>query len=74
MADGEINPAVGIFWQKNYDGMRDTQDVAVSPVQTQALLTEEELRRKYVQMPTEKLAESAESLSETAEAEGAESE
>ena len=57
MADGKLNPAVGIFWQKNYDGMRDTQDFVVAPQQSQLLPTEEELRRKYVQMPTERLAE-----------------
>ena len=31
MQDGQINPVTGIFWQKNYDGMKDVQDVVVTP-------------------------------------------
>ncbi len=31
MADAKINPVVGIFWQKNYDGMRDQQEVVLTP-------------------------------------------
>ena len=31
MADGKIPPAVGIFWQKNYDGMRDEQNIVLEP-------------------------------------------
>lgn len=27
MQDGKVNPIVGIFWQKNYDGMKDVQDL-----------------------------------------------
>lgn len=30
MATGKINPAVGIFWQKNYDNMKDVQDIQVN--------------------------------------------
>ena len=30
MATGKINPAVGIFWQKNFDGMKDIQDIQVN--------------------------------------------
>ena len=33
MQDGQINPITGIFWQKNYDGMRDVQDVVITPNQ-----------------------------------------
>ena len=31
MEDGQINTITGIFWQKNYDGMRDAQEIVVSP-------------------------------------------
>ncbi len=26
IADGQVNPVTGIFWQKNFDGLRDVQD------------------------------------------------
>ena len=29
IADGQINPVTGIFWQKNYDGLRDVQEHSV---------------------------------------------
>lgn len=31
MADGKIMPATGIFWQKNYDGLRDEQKIVLEP-------------------------------------------
>ena len=31
MSDGKINPVTGIFWQKNWDGLKDQQDVVVEP-------------------------------------------
>ena len=31
MQDGQINPVTGIFWQKNYDGLRDQQEMVVTP-------------------------------------------
>lgn len=31
MQDGKVNPVTGIFWQKNYDGMRDQQEVVLTP-------------------------------------------
>jgi hypothetical protein len=31
MADGKLNPVVGIFWQKNYDGFKDQQEVVLAP-------------------------------------------
>lgn len=31
MQDSRINPVVGIFWQKNYDGLKDVQDVTLTP-------------------------------------------
>lgn len=31
MADGKVNAVAGIFWQKNYDGLKDQQEVIVEP-------------------------------------------
>lgn len=31
MQDGKVNPVTGIFWQKNYDGLRDQQEHVVIP-------------------------------------------
>lgn len=31
MEDGKVNPVTGIFWQKNYDGLKDQQEVVVTP-------------------------------------------
>lgn len=31
MANGKLNPVTGIFWQKNFDGMKDTQEVVLTP-------------------------------------------
>ena len=31
MAEGKVNPVVGIFWQKNYDGFKDQQEVVLTP-------------------------------------------
>lgn len=31
MAENKLNPVVGIFWQKNYDGFKDQQEVVVTP-------------------------------------------
>lgn len=62
MANNKINPVVGIFWQKNYDGLRDQQEVVLTP--NQSPLGEqkdaEQLRQKYLES-TYNLAESAES-------------
>lgn len=30
MEDGKVNPVTGIFWQKNYDGLRDQQEMLVT--------------------------------------------
>lgn len=51
MEDGKVNPVTGIFWQKNYDGMRDQQEVVltpnVSPLGEQQ--DAEALRQKYLE-------------------------
>lgn len=47
MSDGKINPVTGIFWQKNYDGLKDQQDVVVTP-QAAETVSAEEIREKYI--------------------------
>ena len=51
MEDGKVNPVTGIFWQKNYDGMKDQQEVVLtpntSPLGEQA--DAEALKRKYLE-------------------------
>lgn len=49
MNDGKVKEAVGIFWQKNYDGLRDVQErvnVNVDPLGDSATL--DALRDRYV--------------------------
>lgn len=50
MEDGKVNPVTGIFWQKNYDGLKDQQDVVVS-ANTSPLGEQkdaEQLKQKYL--------------------------
>lgn len=72
MEDGKVNPVTGIFWQKNYDGMKDQQEVVLTPNnnplgdQTDA----EALKQKYLENTygvTESLPEGHRKLPESAE-------
>lgn len=71
MEDGKINVVAGLFWQKNYDGLRDQQEVVLtpntSPLGEQA--DAEALKQKYLASTyeAEALPESAESLQKAAE-------
>lgn len=48
MADGKLNPVVGIFWQKNYDGFKDQQEVVLTPNKNRIEdVDEQELINKY---------------------------
>lgn len=50
MVEGEIRDAIGIFHQKNFDGLKDQQEhviVATNPLGDTA--TEEELKQKYIE-------------------------
>ena len=48
MADGLIRDAVGIFWQKNYDGFKDQQEVVLTPNKNRIEdVDEKELINKY---------------------------
>ena len=66
MEDGRVNPVTGIFWQKNYDGMKDQQEVVLTP-NTSPLGEQkdaEALKQKYLENTygvAERLPEGAES-------------
>lgn len=66
MEDGKVNPVTGIFWQKNYDGMKDQQEVVLTP-NTNPLGDQQDaeaLKQKYLENTygvTGELPEGAES-------------
>lgn len=50
MVDGKVNPVVGIFWQKNYDGLRDQQEVVLTPNNPLGdTIDTETLKQKYLE-------------------------
>lgn len=50
MEDGKVNPVTGIFWQKNYDGLRDQSEVVVTPNNPLGEAQNvEQLRQKYLE-------------------------
>lgn len=50
MQDGQINPVTGLFWQKNYDGLKDQQEVVLTPNNPLGNQTSpEELQQKYLE-------------------------
>lgn len=79
MQDGKINPVTGIFWQKNYDGLKDQQEQVIIPANPLGDSTDAEtLRRRYLEqkeiltipesaesIPEEKIPEVAESAERT---------
>lgn len=72
MEDGKVNPVTGIFWQKNYDGMRDQQEVVLTPNNPLGDTRDaESLKQKYLDQTygVAEIAERAESpdFSEVAE-------
>lgn len=49
MSDGQVRDAIGIFWQKNYDGMKDQQEVVLTPTNPLgAGQSAEALKQKYL--------------------------
>jgi hypothetical protein len=34
MSSGKLNPVTGIFWQKNFDGLKDIQEIELAPKQS----------------------------------------
>lgn len=56
MEDGKLNPVTGIFWQKNYDGMRDQQELVVAkndPLGEK--LDASTLQQKYLEMTEDQM-------------------
>lgn len=50
MLEGKLNPIVGIWWQKNYDGLRDQQEVVISsrdPLEN--IIDVSEIEQKYLE-------------------------
>lgn len=81
MEDGKVNPVTGIFWQKNYDGFKDQQEVVLTPNNPLGNAEDSDaLKNKYLEntygvsaeLP-DKSAESAESIEILKIAESAES-
>ena len=67
MQDGKVNPVTGIFWQKNYDGMKDQTEMVLTPNNPLGDSADTEaLARKYldnadiVDMPEGEISEVAE--------------
>lgn len=49
MQDGKVNPVVGIFWQKNYDGLKDQTETVIVPTNPLGDATDSEtLKRRYL--------------------------
>ena len=71
MQDGKINPVTGIFWQKNYDGMKDQSEVVLTPNNPLGEQKDvEALKQKYLENTygvTGELPESAEGQKEVSE-------
>lgn len=63
MEDGKVNPVTGIFWQKNYDGLKDQQEVVLTPNNPLGeAQNAEQLKQKYLESAEiVELPESAES-------------
>ena len=48
--DGKIHPATLIFWQRNYDGLKDQHEqVIINRSQTEEATSENELAKKYLE-------------------------
>lgn len=73
MQDGKVNPVTGIFWQKNYDGLKDQQEVVLTPNNPLGESKDaESLKQKYLE-DTYGVTEGAESVIDITESpEGAE--
>lgn len=66
MQDGKVNPVTGIFWQKNYDGLKDQQEVVVTPNNPLGEMGDtERIKQKYLDAGYNVLPEVAESAEST---------
>lgn len=51
---GKVNPVTLIFWQKNYDGLKDQQDIVVTPNNPLGEVPDAEIiEQKYESLPEE---------------------
>ena len=51
-ADGKLNPVTLVWWQKNYDGLKDQQEVILTPNQPLGeQLQPKELADRYGDIP-----------------------
>lgn len=48
MSEQKVHPATGIFWQKNYDGLKDNQEIIVRKDMYSDMPSEQQLREKYL--------------------------
>ena len=55
MSQGAVKEAVGIFWQKNYDGFRDNTEIVVTPNTQKEEYDADEIRQKYIEQENKKL-------------------
>lgn len=53
MINGQVNPASGIFLGKNHFGYRDVVDYTISPGAASASPSQEDLDRKYAELPAQ---------------------
>ena len=48
VSDSKINPVIGIFWQRNFDGLRnDTEQVQANQEQDDDFATAKSYKEKY---------------------------
>lgn len=60
MQDGKINPVTGIFWQKNYDGMKDQSEVVLTPNNPLGDSKDTEaLKQKYLEAADTRISQTA---------------
>lgn len=52
-SSGKLNPAVLIFWQKNFDNLSDIQQIDLNPVSMTATKTPEEIAAEIDEIPTD---------------------
>lgn len=51
---GKVNPVTLIFWQKNYDGLKDQQDIVVTPNNPMGEMPDaKSIEQKYENLPEE---------------------
>ena len=51
ISDGKLHPVIGIFWQRNFDGLRnDTEQLQQTETADNENMTAEEYRQKYGQL------------------------